>query len=599
MTKRMGKLNFQSTVVALCILIVCIGTQQMQSMKWDSGKIEFFRDSLGVLMALILFTHYKWSDFVKYKIPYLAWSIVGGVSLMVVTPIVIAKRYEFLTADTIVIALGIFLMGYCVIHTAINFGVEKYRPKLYKPLFVLWLVLLVWMIFSKSDYLWPECYFVLFLCYYLTPQTPKQRANVSKGMVNGVILGYLAIQGHAFLCRPYDRVRYYGNFCNPNHNCAFLCICLVAILAKLLYLAKENGTRLVKMLFLLLAGSCYSFICMTVCRSGYIATFVITIFFLIAYCKMLRKKVFVKMGAVLVLTFVVMLPVSYLAVRYLPTIHPHVLFYFQEQYSEERVHSWDERDSEKFVSFRELMTEVLGRFVLIFDAYDELQEDGSNAGKNAANACSGGADMYAEGQNEQARGQSALICPQGLLADLRVASAEGGVTDELLRYVDPKTGELDPDRIPALEEETNAILVRYTIYKWYFDHLSLRGMPYDEQGFQLTPTHWIQDTHNIYLDYGINFGYPAMILFAVFVWWGIVRLCRQGLKKADAEKCVALLFVLLPPVFGMFEFAWGAGTITSVVFYLCFKEIFVESHEESPVENEDSPLAAKGSRVNP
>lgn len=594
MKKLMDKCNLQSSIVALCILIVCIGTQQMQTVKWDTGKEEFFRDALGVLMALILFTHYKWSDFVKYKAPYLVWTVVGGVAMVVLTPIIIAKRADFLVADTVIIALGIFLMGYCVIHTAISFFVERYRPKLYKPLFWIWVVMLVWMIFSKSDFLWPECYFVLFLCYYLTRQTPRQRTNVIKGVINGVILGFLAIQGHAFLCRPYDRVRYYGNFCNPNHNCAFLCICLVAILAKLLYVTKEKQKTFVKVIFFLLAGACYSFICMTVCRSGYVATFVITIFFLLAYCKVCGKKVFVRTGALLVLLFVVMFPVSYLAVRYLPTVHPHVLFYFQEQYSEERVHSWDERDSEKYVSFQELLSEVLGRFAVLFDAYDELQEDDAvNVG--AAGVTEAGQSAFAQGRSEHAWRQNVPVAP----AELRVASADGGVTDGLLDYVDPKTGEINPDKIPALEEETNAFLVRYTIYKWYFEHLSLRGMPYDEQGFQLTPTHWIQDTHNIYLDYGINFGYPAMILFAVFVWWGIGRLTRQGLKNADVEKLCCLLFALLPPVFGMFEFAWGAGTIASVAFYLSFKEIFTDNQEEMPKAREENPLAAKGSMVNP
>ena len=99
-------------------------------------------------------------------------------------------------------------------------------------------------------------------------------------------------------------------------------------------------------------------------------------------------------------------------------------------------------------------------------------------------------------------------------------------------------------------------------------------MPYKEQGFQLTPTHWVQDTHNIYLDYGINFGYPVMILFTIFIWWGIGRLTGRGNRTKNTVQLTCLLFLLVPPVFGLLEFIWGAGTIYTVVFYMAFKEMF-------------------------
>ncbi len=570
------KLNVQSFIVSMCILMVCVGTQQMQTVKWDTGKIEFFRDFFGVLMAFILFTHYKWNDFVKYKIPYIAWSVVGGVALIVGTPIAVSKRYEYLMWDTVIIAVGFFLMGYCLIHTYISFVVEKHRPKYYKPLFVIWIVMLLWMIFSETEYLWPECYFVLFGCYYLTEQTPTQRKNVVHGIVNGLLLAFMVIQGHAFLCRPYDMVRYKGNFCNPNHNCAFLCFCLVAIFSKILFLTKDRKKgkwqKAYRVLYFLMAGMCYSFICMTVSRSGYLATAVITVLFLVAYCRIRQKMFFFRMGALLVLIFALMLPTTYMAVRYLPTVHPHVLFYFQEQYSEELVHSYDSRDSEKFVSFEQLLTEVFGRFAKSLTDFGNLQEEpGNNVG------------LRYDGEDAM------IVFPEFIMREFRMAMTENAIPEEMLKYVNPETGEIDFNKIPALEYEgENAFVVRYTIYKWYFDHLSLRGMPYDEQGFQLTEGHWIQDTHNIYLDYGINFGYPVMILFTIFVWWGIGRLCVKGFKDRDELKFACMLFAVLPPVFGLFEFIWGAGMIYTVAFYLAFREIFAdysESELEAPKDN--------------
>lgn len=520
-------------MTALCLCIVCIGTQRMQIERWDSGIIEGFRDSLGILMAAILFTHYKWEDFRKYRLPYLIWTGVGLAACAVAVPVAVSKRPGFLVADTVIIAVGCFLMGYCVIHTAIDLFVEKHRPALHVPLTVIWIVMLLWMIFSKSEYVWSECYFILFLCYYLTEQTPEQRRNVTVGIVDGVILGFIIVQAHALLCRPYDVARYKGNFCNPNHNCVFLCFCLAAILAKLLFLAREDAKRLIRIFFLLLAEVCYSFIFMTACRSGYLTVFVMTVFFLIAYCRMRRKMIFFRMGALLVALFIGALPATYLAVRYIPTIHPHVVFYFQEGYDPNWVHSWDERDSEKYVTFEQMIWSAIGRFQGFAVDYE---------------------DFFGQEQGAIQEG-SVLLASHGARLPIAFLAAA--------------------DKIPALDAQqgTNAFLVRYTIYKWYADHLSLRGMPYDEQGFQLTEDHWIQDTHNIYLDYGINFGWPVMLLFTVFIWWGVGRLTRKGWKAGDPESFACLLIVLVPPIFGLFEFAWGAGTLYTVAFYLAFRKI--------------------------
>lgn len=539
--KKWDGINYQRVIVSLCILVVCIGTQQIQSAAWNSGRIDFFQAIIGVLLAIIIMTNYKWKDFVEYKAAYITWTIVGIVGGVIVTPLVIGKRTDYLMGQTIIIAVGIFLLGYCIIHTVINIFLRKYRPRLHKPLFVIWVIMLLLMIFSRSEYWWPECYFFIFLCYYLTEQTPEQRTNVMQGLVDGMILGFLAVQGHALLCRPYDRVRYFGNFCNPNHNCMFLCMCLMAILAKLLFLTREKSKLIVRIIYLVMGGACYSLICMTMCRTGYLTVFIATVFFLIAYCRVRQKRVFIRMGLLLVTLFVVMMPVTYLAVRYIPTIHPYVVFYFQEGYSEERVHSWDPRDSEKYTTFEQVLGNVLGRFASAKTALDNLNSQSSNA----------------EEQNF-----------------LKIAAREGYLPLTAISHM--VQNEVEEDKKPALtdEEAANAFTVRYTIYKWYIDHLSLRGMPYDEQGFQITEEQWIQDTHNIYLDYGINFGYPVMILFAVFIWWGIGRLAKRGIQRNDVEKMTCLLIALIPPIFGLLEYSWGTGMISTVAFYMSFNEMF-------------------------
>ena len=67
-----------------------------------------------------------------------------------------------------------------------------------------------------------------------------------------------------------------------------------------------------------------------------------------------------------------------------------------------------------------------------------------------------------------------------------------------------------------------------------------------------------------------------MILFIIFIWWGIGRLVKREIKTKDIGKMACLFIVLIPPVFGMFEFAWGVDAISTVAFYLPFKEMLVD-----------------------
>ena len=48
---------------------------------------------------------------------------------------------------------------------------------------------------------------------------------------------------------------------------------------------------------------------------------------------------------------------------------------------------------------------------------------------------------------------------------------------------------------------------------------------------------------------------------------------KRGMQKQDEVKLACLFIVLIPPVFGMLELAWGAGLISSVALYLTFKEM--------------------------
>lgn len=81
----------------------------------------------------------------------------------------------------------------------------------------------------------------------------------------------------------------------------------------------------------------------------------------------------------------------------------------------------------------------------------------------------------------------------------------------------------------------SALVARKTIYQQYFKNLNLWGHPYEEQGFQMTPTYWVGHAHNIYLQYGTDFGIVVMFLFILLILWAAIiyikRVWKNVLKK--------------------------------------------------------------------
>ena len=41
------------------------------------GWLETFRDLTGIVMAVIILSHYRIEDFIKWKIAYIVWTVIG------------------------------------------------------------------------------------------------------------------------------------------------------------------------------------------------------------------------------------------------------------------------------------------------------------------------------------------------------------------------------------------------------------------------------------------------------------------------------------------------------------------------------------------
>ncbi len=505
----------------ICFFLFCVIDQRTKTGSGLDGIIETFRDMAGVLMAVIIMSHYKWEEFMAYKIPYAAWTGIGLAAGALF--VVLGQPVTYFMNERVMIALDVLVFGYVVIHTFISVVLEKKYPKLNKWMFGLWTVMMLLMIFSRSDYVWPFCYFIMFGCFYLTDFTEEEQEDLYQGIMNGVIFAFFAFQAFCCVFRPYDQVRYTGIYNNCNLNGLFYLVALAAVFGKILYVTKENKHKFWRVYYWLGAGVVYSFIFMTIGRTVWLVAFLLGLIFLGFYQGIKKKKHYFANGLLLVLCACMMFPITFGVTRYLPPVFHHPVWFWGE-WNEERVHAWDEWDSEKYVNIDELITISVGRMDSIL--------------KKFATNCE---------------------------LSIKVYASEGNVQDEIDRQQAEKQKEAI---LKNYEEYSDDLIVRETIYSQYLKKLNLLGHKQTEQGFQLTYFYWVGHAHNIYLQYATDFGIIVGACFIGMCFWGIVALYKRRDKCRNEG---GLLLILVPLLFGMLEYSWGSGAITIVILFTVWK----------------------------
>lgn len=515
----------------LCFFLFCVIDQRTKTGSGLDGVIETFRDMAGVLMAIIIMSHYKWEEFTRYKIPYAVWTVFSPIAGVLF--VVFGQPLTYFMNERIMIGLDVWVFGYVVIHTVISVLIEKKYPKLNKGMFGLWVVMMLLMIFSRSDYVWPFCYFIMFGCFYLTNFTEEEQEDLYQGIMNGVILAFFAFQGFCCVFRPYDQVRYIGIYNNCNLNGLFYLEVLAAVFGKILYVTKENKHKFWRVYYWLDVGVVYSFLFMTIGRTAWAVGFILGLIFLAFYQSVKKQRHFVRNGLLLVLCICMMLPVTFGMTRYLPPVFHHPVWFWGE-WSEDKVHSWDAWNSEKYVDIDELLETAVGRTT-------EITNGIFGANPFTIKACA--AEQQKTALREEQRQEMAILKTE--------------------------------------EEYTDPFLVRKTIYSHYLANLNLVGHTQSDQGFQLTYAYWIGHAHNIYLQFAIDFGIPAAVCLIILCLVSIVKLVKCYYQKGKPVVPAVSIFVMLVPLlFGMLEYSWGSSALTMIFLCLCWRQTLVYENEK-------------------
>ncbi len=422
--------------------------------------------------------------------------------------------------------LNVWVLGFFVIYYALQyFGESRESRKGIDGVTILTVVMFLWILISANEDVWSLWYLVMFFLLSRTTLTKEDRKTLSKGMIDGILISFFALQGAAFIFRPFDSPhwRYSGIYANCNINALFYTIVLIAFLLKYYELRKQDALMWRQVLCFLFICAMYGFIALTISMSAACAAGAAGLLYLIMVEHRLlhrtKRQLLLQVGAFL-LVFMISVPVNYLAVRYLPALFHHPIWYDGE-YSEDKVHSFDAWDSEKYASFEEYMNASFKKII-----------------------------RYA----------NLISNRMGLSLQVDAEEYDWGLTigDEFYSYNDQSV------------YANSAFLGRLAIWSYYIEEANIMGHS-NTEGHDIGDGGYMWHAQNVFLQYMFYYGIPAMILLGIYLSWGLGRSLRQ-INSGNDQALIPLLFFAAFLVEGLFEAVWYPGQM--ILWMIFFSVVF-------------------------
>lgn len=617
----MGKKSKKLLLYTLCFTCIML-------IDWTRGSINWnywapILNLTGVVMSVVMLSHFTWKGqplklYCGWLALWLFGSVVGFFVWRANPGTVFLAQY--ITAAFMVGCLGI---------VGIRIRQERLGPTKFSPvpaiLVSVWVIMSVLMMLSRYQELWPVWFLVMFAMFYLIPFSEDEKSCLWDGLANGTILGFFLIQIFAYGFRPYDEVRYRGAYANCNMNALLYLVTYIMVLYHIHSMfwrereGKDTGAaktgrnkawinKAWKLFYLILASGLFSFTLFTMTRTAILAAVAITLLFGgLETFVIIRMKPWQILAGILafVLGVAFTFPCVYLTIRYLPTILHHPIWW-EGEYHEDKVHSFDPYNSYKYVSIQEVLEGLLER---VYSGYgEERTEEPSEIGNaeigNTESSVVKDALYIADetvGGYEVIRAHLSTGAERALTEEVinLTADSENLLTAELGEHLtaesenlsveesgDPLTGEAE-----ALMTETEKELltgeaaqssgrIRLEIYKRYLRHLNLTGHTLMEGYFPITEDYHAWHAQNVFLQVAFYHGIPAGICFVILmVSLGIwsIKLAANSRRREDI---LPLLVCLLFVGFGMLECVWYLGQSILLLMYLVPK-ILIDNRKNS------------------
>lgn len=375
-----------------------------------------------------------------------------------------------------------------------------------------WLIMMLLMTLSIGNKVWPFWFLLIFGMFYVTRYTAQDMQMIKQGMIDGTLFFSLCIQAYAFGFRPYDELRYLGAYSNCNITSLHYLIVYIMLLFKIHIIQTTRGKKHEKIICFFFVAVVLGLMFMTMGRTSWVTSIIVTLFYgILVIGKKWRKgigSVLIR-GAALSLTAVLLFPVVFASVRWLPTILHHPIWY-EGEYNTEKVHSYDPANSYKYVEMDEFLEAVFGRIIGTFRTY-----------------------------------HNPFV--------LRVCAAE---QYETVKLIGP-------------EDMDQSLRIRASIYKAYWRDLTWNGHLYEEGHYEIEGIgYYSWHAQNVWLQMAYSYGIPAGVLFVEMTITLLVRGYRT-LRNSDEPYSIMPFFVCVVFfVYGIMEVDWNVGQYALTLLFI-------------------------------
>ena len=512
----------------------------------EVGAIQYgLKNYTGVVLGLVILTAYRLKDFLR--IPYAVWTVVFLIGRAIIMSWASGEYGEHacMRMNTALWATGVY--GLVVIRMLYLYIAERQKPKMNWPMFAVWLFMMVWMN-VVDDVSWTRSILLFFAPFYLTNFREKDLNNLYTGLAEGIIIGFLIVQGWALMHRPYDfHPRYYGAYGNSNINALFYLVSYCAVLCKWYQMKLRRRRVLLRIPFILLAGAIVSLTAFTGGRAALATEIIITLFFLTfqALARKRRKILeFLLDGVILCVAILLCFEPTFKLVRYVPALVDDPV-YIEGELKELKIQPGDSIDDEKYVEFEEMLENNFGRILWFLESEEEETE-------------------------EVSKGDFNLLWLLGPALKVEASTWEEVYWyPEDTIYMAPGSDHRHPLLLP--EEYEDPIKIRMAIWQYFFKELNLTGVHENTAEPWITWTYQAPHAHNFFLQMAYDFGWPVVILLIFLV----IQLYNKAMfgvveRKSGAwyyRLFVTLCYTTVMVVFGMVEMCWMYGYLSFTMFF--------------------------------
>ena len=509
--------------IAVIDMIRCSG----DGVQWACGNMI-----TGICIGIILLSHWRRKAITRV---YGAW-IAGGIITLVAF---FTAKYWFYyipglhygetRADLINLLLYFIIALQLVLDLVENKDKIKVSCLLNRVkentflLFFFLFEILSWV--SQYDIHKPWYLFGWMILGFLVPWEKKEKQRMASNMLTGIIVGFWLIQALAFAFRPYLAAfrRYRSMYFNAN---MYALLCYIAIIACLIKLYELRDKKWLRILMIISLCAIIALQIFTVGRAAILISAFTIVVFSAFVCFVYEKKPvwkWVKQLGICLCGVVVMVPVMYGCIRYLPLVL-HRPIYVQDEY----LQIADLKNKDSFMNPQDVLDEILSRTKRI--SGNNMDEEKAEELKNQEPV-----DPDWEGKNY---------------------------------YLNWDT-------------DYSALDLRVAIWKTFLSESRLFGQKDSNYSEFISPYKQMFHSHNLFIQMIYGYGIIAGILFMAWIVFYMIRTVKHMFaNKNTAYGLVPFTFLLGILVFGMYEVVWQLGQITW--FLLLFMQLFVmkESNEK-------------------